>query len=134
MENGTLSYLQQNITHFDAALIRLSNPVQFVNNGKYYEKNMICLPSNNTNWINKYEYVFLTGWGRGHNDHLQTGAFLLVKDLYTQRPNIRFFLQTINDGSISCYVSAIPSNILFKFFFQRVILVVLFGNTLMVEL
>ena len=97
----------RNDSNFDAALIRLSNPVKFVNNGKYYERNMICLPPKNPNWTNAYEYVFLTGWGRGHNNHLQTGAKLLVKDLYNQSTNIRYFLQTIDNETISCYVSAI---------------------------
>ena len=59
---------------FDVKLIRMRDPVQFVNNGKYYENNIICLPPKISFISNKYEYVFSTGWGFGHNNHMQTGA------------------------------------------------------------
>ena len=66
----------------DVALLKLKSPVPIekFNDSLYYYANMICLPPNNIT-PTKEEYIFASGWGDGHENHLKIGTRILEAGL-----------------------------------------------------
>ena len=81
----------------DVALLKLKSPVPIekFNDSLYYYAKMICLPPNDIT-PTKEEYVFASGWGEGHENHLKIGTRILKAELTRGIVNINHTFHSLS--------------------------------------